>query len=143
MLMITPMPAWAIPFRPDWVALVIIYWSIALPKNFGVGTAFGIGILADVATDTLLGQHALAYTAMSYIALLEHQRLRVAPAIQQAFIAALLLLVHRVILLLISGLVGQHPHSYSLYFAPVLISAALWPWAFSLLRALRRRYRMT
>jgi len=31
-LMILPLPDWAQIYRPNWMALVLIYWSMALPK---------------------------------------------------------------------------------------------------------------
>ncbi|HWM29155.1 MAG TPA: rod shape-determining protein MreD, partial [Woeseiaceae bacterium] len=67
MLAIVPMPALASPWRPDWVALTLIYWSISMPRTYSVGTAWIVGIVLDVAHGTLLGQHALALAFITYL----------------------------------------------------------------------------
>ena len=54
------MPSAAENFRPDWVALTIIYWSMLLPRDYSVGFAWVVGIIVDVAQGTLFGQHVLA-----------------------------------------------------------------------------------
>ena len=38
MLAIAPMPDWALPFRPDWVTLTLIYWAMNLPRTYSVGS---------------------------------------------------------------------------------------------------------
>ena len=49
MLAIVPMPNWASLFRPDWLALTLIYWAMMLPRTYSVGTAWIVGIVLDVA----------------------------------------------------------------------------------------------
>ena len=34
MLMVVPLPDWATPFRPDWVALTLVYWAMMLPRTW-------------------------------------------------------------------------------------------------------------
>ena len=55
MLAIAPVPAWADAFRPDWVTMTLIYWTMNLPRSYGVGWAWAIGLILDVAQGTLLG----------------------------------------------------------------------------------------
>ena len=38
-LAIVPIPAWLELWRPDWIALALIYWVIALPHRIGMVTA--------------------------------------------------------------------------------------------------------
>ena len=38
----TPLPDWALPWRPAWIAMVLIYWCIALPERVGVITGWAI-----------------------------------------------------------------------------------------------------
>ena len=59
-LMILPLPDWAQIYRPNWMALVLIYWSMALPGRVGLLFAFFSGIILDTSLGTLLGQHTLA-----------------------------------------------------------------------------------
>ena len=95
LLAILPMPEWARPFRPQWVTLVLLYWAIALPHRVGVGSGFLAGIVLDVLTGTLLGQHALGLSVVTFIAIQLHQRIRVFPFWQQSLgILVLLVIEH-------------------------------------------------
>ncbi len=82
MLAIAPLPGWAEPFRPDWVALTLIYWSMTLPQNYSVGSAWIVGLILDVAQGTLLGEHALALCLVIYITVKFHLQLRQFPLLQ-------------------------------------------------------------
>ena len=81
---IAPMPDWASPFRPDWVALTLIYWTMMLPRTYSIGTAWIVGIVLDVAQGTLLGQHAIALCFVAYIAVKFHLQFRVFPVSQMS-----------------------------------------------------------
>ena len=54
MLSIAPLADWAEPFRPTWVPLTLIYWSMTLPNKFSVGSAWIAGLVLDVAQGTLI-----------------------------------------------------------------------------------------
>ena len=60
LLTVIPLPDWARYLRPDWVGLVLIYWCMALPERVGVTTGWFMGLLVDLLTGTVLGQHALS-----------------------------------------------------------------------------------
>ena len=62
-------------WTPDALALVLVFWTVHQPLRVGVGVAFAMGLLMDVHQGAMLGQHALAYTAMSYLAVAIHRRL--------------------------------------------------------------------
>ena len=62
-------------WMPDLLALVLVFWSVHQPLRVGVGVAFVFGLLMDVHQSALLGQHALAYTALCYFAITIHRRL--------------------------------------------------------------------
>ena len=88
-LMLMPLPEWARPFRPEWLALALIYWSMTTPKNVGVGVAWMLGLCVDVIQGALLGQHALGFAITAYIAIRFHQRVRNYPLHQQALFIAM------------------------------------------------------
>lgn len=134
MLMLMPLPEWARPYRPEWLVLAIIYWSMAMPKNVGVGIAWILGICVDVIQGALLGQHALGFALTAYIALRFHQRVRNYPLHQQAMFVGMILLPYMSISLWILGILGEDPKSW-LYWAPVLTSVLVWPWIYLVLRA--------
>ncbi|MFA7386454.1 MAG: rod shape-determining protein MreD, partial [Thiohalobacteraceae bacterium] len=127
--------------RPDWVLLVLIYWSMALPHRAGVGTAWLLGLVVDVLTGTLLGQHALAYSLVIFLTLKLHQRLRLYPLWQQALSVLVLLSLGQLLLLWINGMIGRPIQSW-LYWLPSLVGALLWPFLFIILRSLRRAFRV-
>ena len=54
---------------PDLLAVVLVFWNVHQPRRVGVGVAFVFGLLMDVHEGALLGQHALAYTLLSFVAI--------------------------------------------------------------------------
>ena len=138
---ILPLPAWANPLRPEWTALILIYWCMALPQRVGVTVAWAVGLLQDVLQGFLLGAHALAFGIVAFLTLKLHQRIRVLPLWQQAMSIFLLLLIIRLILLWIRGLSGRPVADWE-YWLPALTGTALWPLVFLCLREIRRRFRM-
>jgi rod shape-determining protein MreD len=141
LLSILPMPEWARPFRPQWVTLVLLYWAIALPHRVGVGSGFVAGILLDVLTGTLLGQHALGLSIVTFIAIQLHQRIRVFPFWQQSLGILILLLIEHLLALWVTGATrGVAPGL--VYWAAPLIGALLWPWIFVTLRKVRRHFKV-
>lgn len=141
MLMALPMPDWAGIWRPAWVALVLIYWCMALPSRVGIMVAFALGIFLDVLSGTLLGQNALALSVVAFITLQFYQRVRVLPLWQQGITVFGLAFIHQVLLLWINGIQGM-PVSFSAYWTSPLISMVLWPWIFVVLRDMRRKYQV-
>ena len=140
MLSIAPMPQWAAPYRPDWVALTLIYWSMMLPRSVGVGVAWISGLLLDVATGTLLAQHALALSFIVYLTVKLHLQLRLFPMWQLAATVLALLATYRFILFWINGIAGMST-SASSYWGPVVASAIAWPIIAVVLRSLPQRER--
>lgn len=140
-LAILPLPDWARLFRPQWVALTLIYWCLALPHRISVGTGFILGLLLDVLTGTLLGQHALGLSLTAFIAVQLHARIRVFPLWQQALAVLLLLTIDHMLSLWVMGATGRAAPSL-LYWAVPLVGAVLWPWVFVTLRNLRRHFRI-
>ena len=134
-----PMPTWAELWRPAWVALVLIYWCIALPARTGVVAGWVVGLVMDVLSGTLLGQHALAFAVIAYIAHRLRLRLRVLPLLQQAFTVFALVFIGQALILWINGIKGA-PVALAAYLTVPLMSMLLWPWVFVVLRDARRRF---
>jgi rod shape-determining protein MreD len=102
-----PLPDSLAPFRPDWVAVVLIYWSLMSPRQFSLLTAFWMGIALDTLTGALLGQNALALLVVVYLAEKFYLRLRVFPVSQLAFTVLVLLGLYEFILFWIDGMAGR------------------------------------
>ena len=126
MLAIAPMPEWASPFRPDWVALTLIYWAMILPRVYSVGTAWIVGIVLDVAQGTLLGQHAIALCFVVYITVKFHLQLRVFPVSQMSATVFAMLAFYQFILFWINGIAGVEAPTVT-YWGPVITGAMVWP----------------
>ena len=78
-LSVMPLPDWLEAFRPDWIAITLIYWAMMLPRTWSVGSAWLIGLVLDVAQGTLLGQHALALCVVVFVTVRMHLLMRVFP----------------------------------------------------------------
>jgi rod shape-determining protein MreD len=141
LLTIVPLPEWARYARPDWVGLVLIYWCLALPDRVGVITGWFAGLLVDLVTGTILGQHALSLTIVAYLTQRLHQRIRLFPILQQAFTVMILLILHQLLALWISRIIGR-PGAPWYFWAPSLLGMLLWPVVFVLLRNIRHRFRV-
>ncbi|MEM9303285.1 MAG: rod shape-determining protein MreD [Pseudomonadota bacterium] len=127
-------------FRPYWMALVIIYWGIESPREGGLATAFFAGLLLDVLTGTLLGQHALSLVIVAYIVARFRLRIRFFPLWQQALVVLAILLNDRIIEIWILGLSGRPVPGWQALWPPLTAMLA-WPWVFLLLDEARRRTR--
>ena len=142
LLTIVPLPEWAGFLRPEWVAMVLVYWCIALPQRVGVFTGWTTGLLLDVLVGSVLGQHALGLSVVAYLALKLHRRIRNFPLWQQALTVLLLITFHKLLTAWVNGITGQ-PLNSALYWASPVVSMLLWPAMFLFLRGLRRRFRVT
>lgn len=138
-LTILPWPDWAEEFRPQWLAMTLIYWALACPSRVGVFWGWAAGLVLDVTSGTVLGQHALSLSVMAYLAVELHPRIRVFPLLQQAVSVWVLLLVERLLSLWVIGATGQ-PTPTLWYWMPTFVGMLLWPWMFILLRDVRRRF---
>jgi len=83
--------------RPDIVALVLLYWCTHKPHRIGIGIAWAIGMLADVADASLFGQHALSYAVLAFGGIVLHRRVQMFDLRQQTLQVFLLLLLSYVV----------------------------------------------
>jgi rod shape-determining protein MreD len=139
MLMAMPLPAWAINWRPAWVAIVLIYWCLALPERVSIGIAWVSGLFLDVQQGTVFGQNAMALTVVAYVIIVLHKRIRVFPLAQQAMLVCLLLLISQLLSLWIRAMMGFPPQHWT-YWMPAFTSMIIWPWLFIVLRDARRKF---
>lgn len=137
-LLLDMLPLGRVPWMPDFLALVLVFWNIHQPQRVGIGLAFMFGLGMDVHQSALLGQHALAYTALSFFATMIHRRLLWFTVPSQALqILPLFAVAHgvEITIRMISG--GVFP-GWLLLLAP-LAESLLWPVISVLLLAPQRR----
>lgn len=123
---------------PDLLALTLVFWGVHQPLRIGVGTAFFFGLAMDVHQGALLGQHALAYTALGFLAIAMHRRLLWFPVPTQAVQVLPLFVAVHVLELLVRLAAGHGFPGWPYLLAPV-IEAALWPLVTVVLLAPQRR----
>lgn len=131
---ITGRAAW----MPDLLTVALMFWIVHEPARVGVGAAFAFGLLMDVHEGALLGQHALGYTLLGYLALQVHRRLLWFSLPTQALQTLPLLLAAHALQWLVRLLTGSGWPEWTALLAP-LLEALLWPLADWLLLALQRR----
>lgn len=129
-------------WRPEWILLVLVYWTIALPHRVGMLTALILGFFIDVLEGAAIGQNMLSLTVVVVLARLMYQRLRVFTPLQQASVIFLLAGFHQLIGQWLQGLQGVAAPGF-VFLLPALSSALCWPLVMPLLRALRRGFQVT
>ncbi len=139
MFAVMPLPSWAVPWRPDWVTMVLIYWCIALPKRVGIATGWLVGLTYDALTDTLLGLHAFSLCILAYISIEQHRRIRVFPWWQQSVIVGVFVALGQLPAIWIHGTLGYETMGW-FFLYPAVSSVILWRWVFVILRDMRRIY---
>jgi len=140
MLTVMPLPESAEQFRPDWLALVVIFWAMQLPRTWSVGSAWLIGIVLDVSYGTLLGQHALALRLIAFATVRFHLLMRVFPLSQLSATIFALLALYQFILFWVNGVAGVTAPAIT-YWAPVITGTLVWPFLFMFLSGVRYRSR--
>jgi rod shape-determining protein MreD len=134
-----PWAGWWLWVRPDFVALVVLYWCIDQPRKIGFTAAWLLGLLMDVADGSFFGQHALAYSILAYAGIVLHRRVQRFAITPQVLHVIPLLLLNDIIVLLIRMLAGADFPGYA-YFLGSFVGGALWP-ALSFLLKLPQRPR--
>ena len=137
-LVLNLIPLGRLGAMPDFLALVLVFWNLHQPRRVGVGVAFVFGLAMDVNAAALLGQHALAYSLLSYFAATVHRRLsRFSPAAQAVQILPLWYAAQAVSVL-VQMVAGHAFPGWQILLAPIFASL-LWPLACALLLAPQRR----
>jgi rod shape-determining protein MreD len=132
--------AWLLA-RPDFVLLVLLFWTIHEPRSIGQGVAFFLGLLMDVSDSMLLGQHAFAYVIAIFLAQTFRVRI-VAFGIGEQTLHLLGLTVAAATVMLLMNLALGADFPGLMFFASPVLTALLWPvtsWILYLPAVRRRR----
>jgi len=142
LLAVVRLPEWLQWARPEWVALTLLYWCIALPHRIGIFTALLLGVLMDALEGAVLGQNAFSLTVLALCASLVYQRLRVFSLWQQCAVVFVVIGLHQLVGQWVQNLEGSGAGSL-LFLLPAVSSALLWPVMLQVLRSVRRYYRIS
>ncbi len=137
-LLLNMLPLGRTPWMPDFLALVLVFWNVHQPLRVGIGVAFLFGLGMDVHQTSMLGQHALSYSALSFFAALIQRRLLWFKVPSQALQVLPLFAAAHGVELLIRMLGGGIFPGWILLVAP-LLEAVLWPVVSVLLLVPQRR----
>lgn len=138
LLSVMPMPEFMQIGRPLWIALLLTYWALYLPHRVGMLTAWILGLATDVLFGTLLGQNALVLILVVFLVQTLHRRLRMFPLWQQSLVLLVVFGLAQLVQLWLGALTGNRTPTLMLVL-PALVSALLWPWFSSVMRALHGR----
>ena len=111
---------------PDWLALLIVFWSIREPRRVGMGLAFVFGVAMDVADASLLGQHSLAYVLAAYCGSSLSRRILWFPLGLQALQVLPLLFLVQLVQFSVRLLAGADSPGISYFLGPIF-GTLLWP----------------
>ena len=125
-------------WMPDFLALVLVFWCVHQPRLVGIGLAFFFGVATDVHQSALLGQHALSYTALGFMAIMVHRRLLWFTVPSQAMQVLPLFALAHALELMVRMLSGALFPGWTIFLAP-LLEALLWPLVSVFLLAPQRR----
>ena len=125
-LSILPLPSWLTVVRPAFLVLVVLYWSTMTPYVAGLTLGFLCGLALDVFQGSLLGEHALALSLVTYLAVRLNLIMRAKPLFEQSLLVLGALLIYEAVLWAIDGWTG-HPLASTTRWLHTLVGAALWP----------------
>jgi rod shape-determining protein MreD len=126
LLTLLPLPKYVAVIRPPVLVLAILYWSTMTPRAGGILIGFLAGMLLDLLQGTQLGEHGLALSFVTYLAVRLHLLTRAKPLFEQSLFALIALLLYETLLWAIDGWSG-HPLNDWMRWLPALTGAAIWP----------------
>ena len=110
---------------PSFLALVLVFWNVYQPRRVGIFLAWLLGLVMDVYAGSLLGQHALAYSVLSFGAIALHRRLLWYSISGQALqLLPLFFLAHLFVVVVNFFFTGIAPSW--IYFVTPVMTAILW-----------------
>ncbi|MEM7220178.1 MAG: rod shape-determining protein MreD [Pseudomonadota bacterium] len=133
-----PILSW---LRPNWVIMMLFFWTLAVPQRMGLVFAWLLGIGLDVLLGEPLGLNGALLAGFTYVVWALHARLRVFPAVQQAVLLFGLVVIVEALRLIVLLTLNDVPPSWRFPFI-ALASAALWPPLRGILEQVQRACRV-
>ncbi len=111
---------------PDFTLMALLYWNIRSPRLAGLGVAFSLGLLTDVARGVLFGLNALSYCAATFVVLLVQRRLAGFDTPRQTLQLSPILLGKEALVLTLGLMLGRGTADWR-WLAAGVVAVALWP----------------
>ena len=125
-------------YAPEWILLIAVYWSIAVPSNGKLLLAFICGIVVDIVYGQVLGISSLFYVILIYLILRLYNSLRYMTIAQQAVVLFLILIKQH--LLVWAYYIIDSSIDYQALIVGTLVSSVVWPLIYFTLRFTRRKF---
>jgi rod shape-determining protein MreD len=138
-LTVLPLPLAVSAWRPEWSALLLVFWTIHSRERVGIVVAWCLGVFMDVLEGTTFGVNAIAFAVVSYLILSMHQRIKMFPLMQQSVIVFMLIGINLMVVHLINNLTAFPVTGFS-YLKPALTSALLWPFIYSVMQRMLLKF---
>lgn len=137
---VMPWPEALAWFRPQWLVLALIYWTLALPHRVGVFWGLCVGLLQDTLLDSPFGQHALALVLTCYLTLLVCKRLEQLATLPQSLVVFLLVGVNLWVSYVVQDAIGRVWLGPWVMLLLALASALVWLPTRLLLRLVQQQF---
>lgn len=141
LLSVMPLPNEYQVWRPEFIALLVIYWATYSPQYFGVFMAFCMGLLLDTLELLPLGYNSIGLVIIAYIAHLTYRRVRGYTIWQQALWVFILTGIYSLFCSWVSGFLIK-PIPPKEYVVASLLTAIIWPLFAVTMKRLRIYYRI-
>lgn len=132
-LTLLPLPQALLWYRPAFVAMWVLYWLIALPDTFGLGTAWLVGLLLDALIGATLAEHAMAMVIIAALTIRLQRQLQMATLWQQSLVIALFIFVYQTTIMIVQGMLGQ-ANTLNWFWLSAVTTGLCWPFMSLLLR---------
>lgn len=131
---------WLNYLRPNWILLIILFWSQALPSRVGMWYGFVVGLLFDLLLDNTLGLTSISLVLVLYLQLLLHRQLKSLRGLQQALKVAIFSFLYLLSYRLLEEFFGSSVKLGPGFWLPILSNALIWPWFFILMESIKYRF---
>ncbi len=128
-------------WRPEFVALLVVFWATYYPQFFGIFSAWLSGLSLDIVTLSPIGYHTIGIIVIAYISYLLYQRIRSYAIWQQAAWVFIVVGVYQLFGNWTSGFIGKEIDTNAFLLAP-LVTAFLWPVLVVSMEKLIRQFRL-
>ncbi len=125
-LTILPLPELFFCLRSPWVLLLIIYLQCFLPNYFSIALVLMVGILVDVLSYTIIGEHALALIIVTWLVSKKARRFKFFPLSQQLALVGFFCFIYQLVILLVESFLA-YPFHLNHSLASILIAVLIWP----------------
>ncbi len=112
-------------WKPDFVALILVYWCLHSPRVAGFAAGVLLGALMDLAYTAALGQHVIAYSVLVFLALRWRVGCLQMDLFRQAIQVGVILVASKLALFSVSHLLDGAEAGWQ-HLQPEMIAVGLW-----------------